>query len=469
MTRRRSIRAYSDVSSRYQLHILVAIAGLVTSAILGVLSPISITVAAAFVLVLIGLATLSPVGILAALTVTLPYFYHPIGIGTLEFAVSEVLLGAALAGTSLRLILDVLRTGSPVRAIRAVAGTLVQSRLMLFLGVLTLAGAGALLFVYDASARGASLREWRWSLFEPFVFLGLLTISTRYGPSRVLLAGGLIAAGVIAAAHGVLDVAGGGGVAADNVRRLSGPFPHPNALALFMLRPVVLAAALVALEPRWRRALVFPSLLTGAALLGTFSRGAMIALGAAAVLLALDAPRRAKLAVGSLAAGSLALIFLIARERMGNLLEGGSVSLRLDIWSSAIAMIRDRPVLGYGPDQFLYAYAPRYIQPTAWDERFTSHAHNLLADSWIRLGMLGAVAAVIALVAVGKRILEDRGTRFERSTQSRAATIALGATLVHGLIDNAYFAHDLALSAWLLAWLAFEPEKQPGERVVTDG
>jgi O-antigen ligase len=131
-------------------------------------------------------------------------------------------------------------------------------------------------------------------------------------------------------------------------------------------------------------------------------------------------------------------------------------------------MIRDRPVLGFGPDQFLYAYVPRYIQPTAWDERFTSHAHNLLADSWIRLGIIGAIAAIVVVVFVARQIVNDRTDNIGRSALSKAATVALGATLVHGLIDNAYFGHDLAMSAWLLAWLAFEHSGQKDRRALQD-
>lgn len=455
------------MSSNYLPPLLVATASLTAVALLGMLSPSSVGLAAV-VLVLTALAALSPVGLLAAVVVSLPYFYRPIGIGSQEIAASEILLAAAVSGSVLRVLMDAARSGHPGDDLSAVAKRLLRSRLVLFLILVTLVGLGTLFVVYDQSTRDASLREWRWSLFEPLLFLGLLTTIARTGVARPIMAGSLIAAGMLAAIHGLVDVAGGGGVAADNIRRLSGPFPHPNALALFMLRPFVLAAALMAMLPGLRRAILIPALLTGLVLFGTFSRGAMIAVGFAAVMLAIDAPRRVRLVLGSAGIATVALAAVVAGDRMSNLFEGGSVSLRIDIWSSAIAMIRDRPILGYGPDQFLYAYAPRYIQPTAWDERFTSHAHNLLADSWIRLGIIGAIAAMIALIAVARRIVNDRLPGAERSSLSKAAAIALGATLAHGLIDNAYFGHDLAMSAWLLAWLAFEPSGLRNKRAPHD-
>ncbi|MBA2452322.1 MAG: O-antigen ligase family protein [Chloroflexia bacterium] len=446
----------------------MASASLATIIMLAMLSPSSMVPVAVAVLFLTTFAFVSPVGVLAAAIVSLPYFYRPLGMGSLEFAASEILLAAAVGGSALRVVMDTLRSDHPVGTLTVMVKSMTQSRLVLFLMLVTLAGAGTLLVVYDESARGASLREWRWTLLEPLLFLGLLTMVTRNGAVRPILAGSLIAAGMLAAIHGIVDLAGGGGVAADNIRRLSGPLPHPNALALFMLKPFVLLAALIAAIPELRRMLLLPTILTGFVLFGTFSRGAMIAAGFAVLLLAIDAPRRVRIALGSAAIVTAAAAAVVAGDRMGNLFEGGSVSLRVDIWSSAIAMIRDRPVLGFGPDQFLYAYVPRYIQPTAWDERFTSHAHNLLADSWIRLGIIGAIAAIVVVVFVARQIVNDRTDNIGRSALSKAATVALGATLVHGLIDNAYFGHDLAMSAWLLAWLAFEHSGQKDRRALQD-
>lgn len=456
------------MSSNYLPPLLVAAASLAAIGVLGMLSPAPMALAAAAMLCMTALAVVSPVGTLAAVVVSLPYFYRPIGIGSLEFAASEILLTAGVGGAMLRVLLDTLRSDHPIDDLIAVMQRITQSRLVLFLMLVTLAGAGTLLMVYDESARSASLREWRWTLAEPLLFLGLLVVAARSGATRAILAGSLIAAGMLAAIHGLVELTEGGGVAADNIRRLSGPLPHPNALALFMLRPFVLSAALVATVPRLRSMLLIPTFLTGLVLFGTFSRGAMIAVGFAALLLAIDAPGRVRVALGSATIATVALAAIVAGDRMGNLFEGGSVSLRIDIWTSALAMIRDRPVLGFGPDQFLYAYAPRYIQPTAWDERFTSHAHNLLADSWIRLGIIGAIAAIIAMVMVARRIVNDRRAGSKHSALSKAAAIALGATLVHGLIDNAYFGHDLAMSAWLLAWLAFEYAGERSRRALQD-
>ena len=60
-------------------------------------------------------------------------------------------------------------------------------------------------------------------------------------------------------------------------------------------------------------------------------------------------------------------------------------------------------------------------------------------------------AVLLCLVALARR-MRDPGNP---QPLGMAALVALVATLAHGLVDNAYFSHDLAMSGWLLAWLAF--------------
>jgi O-antigen ligase len=137
---------------------------------------------------------------------------------------------------------------------------------------------------------------------------------------------------------------------------------------------------------------------------------------------------------------------------------GGSGSLRIELWQATVRMIAARPWVGYGPDQFLYAYLPRYVQPAAWEERFTAHAHNLVLDSWVRLGIIGGAFSLLA-VAICAR-LAARAARAPGSGDplAVAAAVALATIIVHGMIDNAFYAHDLAMSCWLLAWLALDSE-----------
>jgi O-antigen ligase len=408
------------------------------------------------VVVVVGLGCLAPIGALAGSIATLPYFYQPLDIAGQQLAASELLLLAAALGTAFRLVADAARSGGfSLSSLFAQLAAVVKTPVVLAIIALTLLGGVLVAAPYDPTHRAESLREWRWTLAEPALMLGLLAWHRRNRWLPALAAGALIAGGSIASLHALADLALGGGVSVGGVTRIAGPYPHPNALALMTARIVALAIGWAAFDPRVRR-WIWPLLGSCAlAVAATFSRGAMLACGVALSLALINAP--AKLRLAGLASGAIALLIAIvaARDRMLDFFGGGSASLRLDIWSSALEMIGDRPLLGYGPDQFLYAYLPRYVQPTSWGERFTAHAHNFVLDFWIRLGIIGAafviVAAVVVLRATAQRVQESG----DRSRLQTAALIALTSAFAHGLVDNAYFSHDLAMSCWLLAWLAF--------------
>ena len=115
-------------------------------------------------------------------------------------------------------------------------------------------------------------------------------------------------------------------------------------------------------------------------------------------------------------------------------------------------MLRDHPAWGVGLDQFVSQY-PRYIKPDAWQERFTSHPHNLILDFYVRLGLLGLAWLIFTLVpfmvrgwrAAMRRKAEGDLLRFALVI---GATGALVDFTVHGMVDQDYFLHMLAYGFW---------------------
>ncbi len=402
------------------------------------------------------LSVVSPIGVLLAGIASLPYFYRPVDIAGQQVAASEFLLLASAAGTLVHGVL--LADGSfPHRLVDLWQRLTSSLRFPLMLASITLMVLGGLLvaFPFDSSQRAESLREWRWTLAEPAILIGLLVWHRRTPSLAKFVAIALVAGGAIASSHALADFLLGGGVSVGGVTRIAGPYPHPNALALMTIRITVLGALWALYDPRVRRYIGPLTIVLFVAVAATFSRGAMLAGFVATAIVLFNAPRNVQYAGGGTVAAAFGLMVLLARDRMLDLFSGGTGSLRLDIWSSALRMIDDRPVSGYGPDQFLYAYLPRYVEPTAWGERFTAHAHNFVFDFWIRLGIIGAawvsIMVLLCLLTLARRV-RDTG---EPRALGFAALVALTATIAHGLVDNAYFSHDLAMSCWLLAWLAF--------------
>jgi O-antigen ligase len=215
------------------------------------------------------------------------------------------------------------------------------------------------------------------------------------------------------------------------------------------------------------------------ALLLSQSRGALL-LGApaAVIVMALLAGGRWRwLGIGLLAALALAFAAMVSGAA-APLLEGTRFArfanvfdvqnntgfFRLNLWQSALNMLRDHPLLGVGPDNFLYAYRSFYILPVAWEEPNLSHPHNIAFDFASRLGMLGLLAGV-GLIA-GYWLLAKRMMQINRPVAIGCAGF-LAAMLTHGLVDHAFFLVDLAfafmLTAGVMAALAFTPSLKRGE------
>jgi putative inorganic carbon (HCO3(-)) transporter len=127
-------------------------------------------------------------------------------------------------------------------------------------------------------------------------------------------------------------------------------------------------------------------------------------------------------------------------------LSAGTSFIRVQLWQSAIAMIRDHPLFGVGLDNFLYQYRTRYILPTAFAEAGLSHPHNVLLDFWTRLGLVGVALLALLLVVFWRKAY----AYYRSSGDENARALALGlmasmlAALVHGLIDNSFFLVDLS-------------------------
>ena len=148
----------------------------------------------------------------------------------------------------------------------------------------------------------------------------------------------------------------------------------------------------------------------------------------------------------------------------------GTVQQRLKIWKSSLTMIRDHPILGVGPDNFIHYFAPTrkenlwqhecapgrgYIQKDAGSEPCLSHPHNEVLDFWLTSGVLGLLAFVwlqVVFWRVAFPSLRLGGVR-GRDVFVIGAAGAMAAALIHGLVDQSYFLPDLALLVWALCAL----------------
>ncbi|MEP7285765.1 MAG: O-antigen ligase family protein [Chloroflexota bacterium] len=308
--------------------------------------------------------------------------------------------------------------------------------------------------------RAPALREWRIIVIEPALYYGLLRTTRLTKHELVRLVDVFLLAGALIAGMGLINyVIGGSGVtiAEQGARRLAGvygSYASPNNLALFLGRCIPFAFAMVLLAPgKVRRVIAgIIVLMMGIAVVLTQSGGALLLGVPAAVICVLVLwNRRGRIMAGIIVVGMIALVPLSRFiPRLHNVLDlsRSSSFIRTQVWTSALNLLRERPLVGAGLDQFLYLYRSRYILPDAWREPDLSHPHNFLLDYWISLGVLG-LAVLAALQFTFWRGALAAWRRW-RSTDLLMAALAVGAMgsmadfLAHGLVDNSYFVVDLA-------------------------
>ncbi|TET52614.1 MAG: O-antigen ligase family protein, partial [Anaerolineales bacterium] len=381
---------------------------------------------------------------LALVALTAPFYLIPgnLPYGALSLPELLVLLCAAS-------LVFQMRQGGSKRAVKPGG--------MIDFSVLLLAVA-ALVATLLAADLWAALHELRTVFLLPAGYYAVLRAAHLAEGGRRAVLGGLVLGGVGVALVGLAQYALGSNVviAEGGLPRLGSVYSSPNNVGLYLGRvwPLALAVALWAGSRRRRLIYAAGAVVVTAALVLSFSRGALL-LGLPVAVLVMGwraggVYRRGALVLVALLA--LTLVPLLRVPRFASLLdlEQGSSFFRLQIWQSSVTMIGESPWLGVGPGNFLEAYRTRFVLPSAWQEFNQGHPHNIVLDFLVRTGPLGLLAGVIAQVGFW-RALAAGG-------QNRAVSLGLGgsmaALLAHGLVDGSLFFPDLAVAYFALLALA---------------
>jgi O-antigen ligase len=325
--------------------------------------------------------------------------------------------------------------------------------------LLTLA---ALLAGAAAGNRLAALFELRSVFLLPGLYYALLRLVSLNQRAQRRIIGGFLLGGVGVALVGLGQVALGRSLVAaeEGMLRLQSVYHSPNSVGLYLGRvwPFLVAGVWWGRDRR-RRVLSLVALLLVMAALGlSLSRGAIL-LAVPAAVLAMGwwaGERHRWFALALVLVGGLSLIPLLRLPRFAALLDlgQGTTFFRLKLWRSALHMIREQPLLGVGPGNFLDAYRTRYVLPAAWEEFNLEHAHSFLLDHWTRLGVLGVAAALAIQVAFWRSLCRRKA----REVLTLGLVGGMAALLAHGLVDNAVFFPDLAVAFFLALALAQEGE-----------
>jgi O-antigen ligase len=373
---------------------------------------------------------------LAAALATLPTYYFPRELGGLAVSLPEAALLLTATACGVRWL---------VRRDVGPCATLFDPWVALFLGA-------ALLSLLPTEYLKLSLRSLRTLILEPVLFYYLVTaLCPTLATMRPLVAGLLGGAGVIAALAIFQAIANVNTVQVEGVRRALGLYPSPNQLALYLGYALPFALSFAVWMPMRRKWFGALTALLGVGVALTFSVGGWLGSGVSVLVLAALLGRRTlalTAAIGVVVGGISVLV--AARVGVERILSGTTATFRLQIWTAALAMVRDHPLLGIGLDNFLYAYQLHYMLPEAWAEPNISHPHNWIMQFWLELGILGLLALVGLLARFGSLVargLEEYPGGVERALLA-GALASMAGVLVHGFLDNSYFLVDLAILYW---------------------
>jgi len=364
--------------------------------------------------------------------------------------------------------------------------------------VFVLAAAISVLIAY---AHKNALRAFHEEIIAPLLYLLLAfyCLHTRQDVARLLLA--LFGAAFVITLEGLAQYflfRNSLVLEPDGIRRVHALYGSANNIGLFFDYSLPIGLALLITGHRevfgflrtWGIRILIAILLLPMlfVLYLSQSTGAWIAIACSAILVVLFSMRSRKMFLLSclglvvlLLAGGFVFRHTIISflNRHQSIVGVSTLTKRLYLWESALKMIRDRPLFGFGLDNWLCYYSANTICSNPlmtghhyWvlyvpgthiltglsDEPTLSHPHNIFLHVWVSMGVFGllAVIAVIALLGwLFTRILKTlHAAESETRDHLRWMVVGVGAAMLAGLIqgqvDSSFLEQDMAFCFWAL-------------------
>jgi putative inorganic carbon (hco3(-)) transporter len=432
---------------------------------------------------------------IALLPLTLPfYLYQKTIFSHYSFSLAEITLGVYLLVALLQLGFQrsSWRNWLSWRELRERLGPFT---IPIF--VFLLAASLSIVVAYD---KVVALRYYREEVIDPllYIMLALFCLRSRRDVTRLLLA--LLGIGLIVAILGVIQYFFFRNtliLEADGIRRVHVMYGSANSIGLLFDYTLPIGFALIVAKVPftantwafWKnRLLAFAVCLPMLYVLYlTQSHGAWIAIGVAAVFVAVLTIRERKVLLIALPIFFvlMGIIVFLYHTRITNFIFGSHIDVhqvstttkRLYLWRSALDMIHDSPWFGYGMNNWLchfsnnkicytphlhhYLIARDPVTHVTTDLKFEpdlSHPHNVLLHVWVSTGIFGVLAFAIIIILFAWlfiRVLRQlRSNETEGNLPFQWMTIGVGAAMlaamVQGLVDSAFLEQDLAFCFWIM-------------------
>lgn len=184
------------------------------------------------------------------------------------------------------------------------------------------------------------------------------------------------------------------------------------------------------------------------ALYFTLNRQSFLAIGASCAAAGLVALRQRfswrGMIIGLMLLAAMVALFIFQLERRAADI---AVDPRWRIWSFALDRIAERPLAGggFGREAFDLAY-PDF----KGNDELLWHAHNMVLNKGIQMGIPGITAFLILLFAALRMLAQGLRARLDIRVYSTAGVAMCAAVFVKNMTDD-FFVRDNALLFWLLS------------------
>ncbi len=453
--------------------VLAAVSGWV---ILRAPAPINLAFfpAIAFGLVVVCVPWLGP--LLLAVSVPVQQF-GSISMGGVGLTATKLAIAASLAALLIQLV-------SRRESLR---GSILLIPYLAWFGAMILSTHGAI----DMHASLAELYRWSVTLFALLVALYGIRTGRSVLFTSMAMGFGVVFEGLLGVVQTIRDIGPSSFAVTNSVSRAYGTFGKPNTFAAYfeLTGPLMAALAVWSVirayrslsryrverqrgmapsaterhELIWYAALAlwfgFSSLISVAAIVASFSRGAWLGTAAAIVVMLFISDRRGALAVGALTiivvlgglAGGASYAPAALKDRFQQLesqvrfFDSRDVLVtdanfaaveRMAHWQTGIAMFDAHPFTGVGIGNFNARFTQFAINP-----KFTvseGHAHNYYINAAAETGIVGLVAYVWLILTglwVSLRAVRRSTTDFGRAVGVGAVGVTV-ALMVHNVVEN---------------------------------
>jgi len=135
-----------------------------------------------------------------------------------------------------------------------------------------------------------------------------------------------------------------------------------------------------------------------------------------------------------------------------------SIRQRIYYWQSAVEMIKERPLVGFGAGSFGIVY-PRFKLEMANE---TNYAHNLPLQLWAETGVIGLFIFVLFVIYLFRKCLKN-----DRDLIKMGVLFGSLAFLLHNIFDYSFYIPQVAIVFWVLVALVVKPAIEKNESSLT--